>query len=439
MPAGLFRSASLEIESEFTAEDPLAFDYLGQQVGNWLFSGFTTRTSRAQYYCVVLYGLHLAEVAAQQFNARSDDKTISKFFERWERFWALATLESRGRSLRRGHSDAMRGIHGAEDAWFGGTRDLKLDFQLISRQVELGGLGAYLSSLRKYGLVRKDSMRVTHLARPLIEFFWSPKTKSSGNRYEKYALDAINFESKKIPRMLSGLSLKKLGQRSRLTAIDNRPDQQARLWKILFSQSIDGSTLPISKQLVSACNAGEKSVEEILKGILSNKWGEANSAVRQKVSAAIAFGNLSTQLLSSFDRAYGEVEKQDWNADFSKVAEAAFPDAELASTRRLCQKFQKATGCRKFGELKFHGPQFLTLVNQLEDAGARDALEHLLEFHLKVQQTRSGSGSWFRQENDKLIMQVWGYSGFQKEQHFPSFKLNVVTRLLKDLGRLKSD
>jgi hypothetical protein len=66
-PEGLFWSAPLDSESDFTAEDPLALDYLGQQVGLWLFQGFTTRTSRAQYYAVVLYGLYLAEKAIHQY------------------------------------------------------------------------------------------------------------------------------------------------------------------------------------------------------------------------------------------------------------------------------------------------------------------------------------------------------------------------------------
>jgi len=47
-PAGLFWSTPLASDSDFTAEDPLALDYLGQQVGLWLFRGFTTRTNRAQ-------------------------------------------------------------------------------------------------------------------------------------------------------------------------------------------------------------------------------------------------------------------------------------------------------------------------------------------------------------------------------------------------------
>jgi hypothetical protein len=40
-----------------------------------MFRGFTTRTSRAQYYAVVLYGLHLADVAIGTYGYPSDDKT----------------------------------------------------------------------------------------------------------------------------------------------------------------------------------------------------------------------------------------------------------------------------------------------------------------------------------------------------------------------------
>ena len=110
LPDGLFWSAPLTSDSDFTAEDPLALDYLGQQVGLWLFPGFTTRTSRAQYYAVVLYGLHLADRAVRVYGYSGDDETRTRLFERWERFWALATLECRNGTLERGDDDRARGV-----------------------------------------------------------------------------------------------------------------------------------------------------------------------------------------------------------------------------------------------------------------------------------------------------------------------------------------
>ena len=48
----------LEDDADFLPLDPLALDYLGQQVGLWLFPALTTRTDRAQYFAVVIYGLY---------------------------------------------------------------------------------------------------------------------------------------------------------------------------------------------------------------------------------------------------------------------------------------------------------------------------------------------------------------------------------------------
>ena len=81
LPDSFYWSAPLDVDSDFTAEDPLAFDYLGQQVGLWLFPGLTTRTGRAQNYAMVLYGLYLAEVACRRYYnrglGRSEDGVLS--------------------------------------------------------------------------------------------------------------------------------------------------------------------------------------------------------------------------------------------------------------------------------------------------------------------------------------------------------------------------
>jgi stalled ribosome alternative rescue factor ArfA len=73
----------------------------------------------------------------------------------------------------------------------------------------------------------------------------------------------------------------------------------------------------------------------------------------------------------------------------------------------------------------------------MASANATDCLQHLLNFHQRVQRSRRGGGSWLRPENDKLVMQVAGYSGYKSEVAFPSLKLGVVRRLLADLGRLE--
>ena len=253
-PNGLFWSEPLAVDSDFKKEDPLALDYLGQQVGLWLFPGFTTRTNRAQYYAVVLYGLHLADVATKKYGYPGNAETRTRLFERWERFWALATLEFRNGALEQGDEDAMRGVRGAIRVWKPGSGPLPLDFPLISRQSELGGLGAYLSSLREYGLVSSDSLRPTPAAQGMLECFWSEQGERSWSQvYESYALKALELKSRNIARSSGRLTLSGLGKRSRLSSLVQRARtaQQKRLWNALFISATDDSTLPLARQLVA--------------------------------------------------------------------------------------------------------------------------------------------------------------------------------------------
>lgn len=439
-PEGLFWAAPSATDSEFTAEDPLALDYLAQQVGLWLFQGFTTRTARAQNYAVVLYGLHLADKAIDQFGYRGDDETRTRLFERWERFWALATLEFRRGQLSRGDEDAMRGVRGASKAWFPGSAPLPMDFPLISRQNELGGLGAYLSSLRERGLVFPGSLRVSPAAREILQAFWSEKAERDlRHLYESYVLDAVAFDAKTIPRSKGRLTLAGLGDRSRLSSLKqwDRREQQVRLWNALFVNARDNSTLPLAESLIAAHTDKVEEPELLLEGIINGRWRKLPPDVMVKVEVALLFGRVSRLLLRFFNHAYCYVNEHGWVADFHAVSAACFPKDELEWTRRACADLLAASDYGRFGVLQFHGPEFLALLRRLIASGSKEALEHLLTFHKAVQRSRRGGGAWLRAEEGKLIMQVAGYSGHTAEAYFPGFKLNVVRQLLDDLGKLR--
>lgn len=438
-PAGLFWSAPLGLDSDFTAEDPLALDYLGQQVGLWLFQGFTTRTGRAQNYAVVLYGLHLADKAVRKYGYLGDDETRTRLFERWERFWALATLESRNGQLTRGDEDAMRGVRGATRAWFPGPRPLPLDFPLISRQNELGGLGAYLSSLRDYGLVFSGSLRVTPAAIAILDAFWSEQgERETTHLYEDYAIQALDLTRTKIDRESGRLTLAGIGKASRLSSLvqRNRTKQQTRLWDVLFLGARDGSTQPLAECLIAAHRDGIDDPEPFFEKLLAGRWRTLTPSVSAKVEVALAFGRVARLLLARFDRAYGYVDQHGWVADSNAVADACFPPDEMDALRLACARFLQATESGRFRKLQFHGSELLTLLTKLSHAGTRDCFDQLLHFHRSVQRSRRGGGAWLREEQGKVVMQVAGYSGYKSDAAFPSFKLNVVRQLLADLGRL---
>ncbi|MHC2672579.1 hypothetical protein ACVI1J_004742 [Bradyrhizobium diazoefficiens] len=439
-PTGLFWAAPSDGDTDFTPEDPLALDYLGQQVGLWLFRDLTTRTSRAQNYAVVLYGLDLADKAVRQYGYRADDETRVRLFERWERFWALATIQYREGNVARGDADAMRGILGAKRHWTSGNKPLPLDFTLISRQSELGGLGAYLSSLRRYGLVVEGSLRVTDRARGVLESFWSePGKRDSAKLYEAYALQALDLSKTIIARESGPISLGGLGRRSRLSVLGEpgRKQQQGRLWDALFEQARDGSTLPLAQQIMKASGQGVLDAEKLIDGMLAERWAPLPAVVSAKLQGARAFGRLAREMLGRFNRAYGYVHDHGWTADAADVALEAFPDDEMASLRLLCADMLSVADVARFRRLQFHGPDFVTLVARL--AGASDpsnALGHLLAYHRAVQRARRGGGAWLLDQQGKLLLQIADYGGYRYATAFPDLKFGVVRRLLSDLGRI---
>jgi hypothetical protein len=439
--AGLFWSAPTPFDSEFTAEDPLALDYLGQQIGLWLFPGFTTRTSRAQYYAVVLYGLHMVQRAIETHGLAGDDEVRTRLFERWERCWALATMEFRRGELDRGDPDAMRGVRGARRAWFQGKTPLPLDFDLISRQSELGGLGAYLSSLRYHQLVGPGSLRVTPLAKEIVDAFWSEKgARDMVAMYEEYILAGMKPDAKTWARTNpSGrLTLKGLGSRSRLTSIKERgrSDQRERLWNVLFAQARDTGTLQLTKCLIAADADGVQDSEPLLDGIAQGRWGTPDAEVRRLGELGLTFGRVARVLLDCFNRAYQYVEADGWNSDPVAVAAAAFPSESDDELLRVTRSLTNSAQVSRIDGLTFHGPGFMMLVRSIGEGTAVDKLQRLLQFHGQVQQTRRGSAPWLKQERGKLIMQLPGYTGHSTPAAFPPLKLNTVRQLLRDLGQI---
>lgn len=439
-PAGLFWSAPLATDSDFNAEDPLALDYLGQQVGLWLFPRFTTRTSRAQNYSVVLYGLDLADRVIREHGYPSDDATRVKLFERWERFWALATLEYNNGHVPPGHEDGMRGLRGATRVWTAqGT--LPTDFPLISRQSELGGLGAYLSSLRDCGLVFPGSLRVTPAAREILDSFWvesEEQNRATSHLYDEYARSALDLGNTKIPRKHGIITLAGIGKRSRLSALKDRREQRDRLWNALFLSARDASTLPLANQLIAASEARVEDPEQQLDGMIKGCWEQVSAENSRLLEVARAFGRAARMLIGRFDRAYGHVDRNGWVVDKQTVAAVAFPPNEAEAVRKIAQDVLAAADSSRFRKLQFHGSEFLDVLVKLGSADSVESLDHLLAFHRKVQKARHGGGSWLREDPGKLVIQVAGYTGYKREPSFPSFKLNTVRSLLADLGRIQA-
>lgn len=439
-PDSAFFWSALQTDSEFTPEDPLALDYLAQQVGLFLLPTLTTRSARAQSFAVVLYGLHLAELALDVYGLPNDDAVRRRLFERWERFWALAVMESRQGEIRRGDPDAMRGVRGAVRAWYGGERPLPLDFQLISRQLELGSLGAYLSPLRQSALVTPGTLRPSPAAEEILAAFWGePQDHSHARRYEEFAMSALDLSRDKIERKHRNLTLATVGERSRLTSLyapQARTAQQRRLYEALFERARDATTLPVATLIREAALDGVQDPAVILDGAIEQRWGTVDSSLIELLETARRFGVVMHELVTTFDRTYVALADAGWQAPLGDVAAASLDDDALPRLRRACVDLLGAPQAARLRTLPTHGRAFMRMLEDLRDATPATAVERILAYHLSVQRDRQRGDAWIRLQAGELVLQLTTYNAQPAANRFPTYKFGVVRQLLADVGVL---
>jgi hypothetical protein len=435
-------TAPVSDSGEMTTEDPLGLDYVAQQVGLLLLPALTTRSTRGQAYAMVLYGLALADRAiGLQGHANTEEKR-RELFERWERFWALATLEYRGGPLPRGDWDAMRGIRGAKAAWKPGDNTLPLDFPLISRQQELGNLGAYLAPLRRSGLVVDGGVRPTPAALEIIKSFWDePDENRHRGRYEDYALAALEPDRRRIERKYGNLTLGRVGERSRLMSLVTlgRTDQQRRLYEAVFERARDGTTYAVANIVERATKAGVTAARDVLDGALSGAYGATEPRLRDLLTTARAFGDFMRELVGAFDRVYATIDRGGWIVGHAVVASSAFDATSLATLRDASTRLLDAPAAGDIRRFPMHGSACLRLAEDLRSVDAETALDLLLAYHATVQRDRRRGGGWIRGDAGKLVLMVTSYSARPENPRFPTFKLDAVRTLLVDMGRLPFD
>lgn len=436
----VFWAAPPPADSEFTPEDPLALDYLNQQVGLWLLPRLTTRTNRAQYYAVVLYGLHLARVAANHYGLPSSDEQLQELFERWERFWALSVLESRGGGLPRGDDDSMRGIRGATAVWRDGAGKLPLDYPLISRQAELGGLGAYLTSLRATGLVLEGTLRPSPASQDVLDAFWGERTeRDHRGRYEDFALHALDPSVSKLTRKRGNLTLGRVGAKSRLTAIRGRQAQQQRLLHRLVGDYADANTRALARLVRAAWEQELEGAREILTASIDGELGDVDGELLSLLRGARAYGDAAVATLSAFQRVFRSVRRGGWMLRADKAAQEAFEAGDLAELQRACRELLDQPITHRLRGLPVHGASFTHLARNLADASPNTALEALLAHHRKVQRDRRHGGGWLVSEGERLVIGMSSYEPPETQAPFPDLKLWVLRTLLRDLGSIPLD
>jgi len=431
--------AGLALDRETASEDPLAIDYLSQQVGNWLLPHLTTRTSSAKYFLVVLFGIDLVHRPSTDANPPKTERQRIELFERWERLWAMAVLTSRNGEVRPGDEDAMRGLLGARRAWSDEGSTLPLDYPLISRQSELGGLGAYLSSLRSLGLVQEHAHAPTKNGADLVATFLGEGKTSTQRR--TYIESVIFGDSSAIPFSSNGVKLKTLGEVTRLSSIRDNPEQQRALGRLLFDAPPKRVQRQVARLVLDANLAGRTAAREVLQHAiqaLSATEDADHAKVLELCRFALAYGDVAAALLHLFDGLYETLLRSGYQAELQALANDPELGARVVPLLAAVGPFLDQGLLRDFERDFAHTPAFVRCASDVQGATNEQALLAVVALHLDVQKAREFPSGWLRWSGDTLLLQKADYRprSTDPERLFPRFKFDVVRRLLIDVGRL---
>lgn len=440
----VFWTTPLDFKSDYGAEDPLALDYISQQIGNWLLPGITTRTSRAFYYPMVLYGLCLAEKAITEYELVRRDGTVQQLFERWERFWAIAIARHYRGSIPPEHSAGMRGVRGAQrEAVANSGQSLPTDYKLITRQLELAALGAYLSSLRHYELVQDGTLTPTKLGRDIAAEFWADGGHRFDRTLEGYALMALDPKRKKYPSKHAVFTIEKLGTMCRLGQVRRREVLKMKLWDTLFtmpSRRVRQDPTPEVVTMVLSANKAEVvKPKDIIYWSLSAKGKKAPSGdLRDLLDLARTFEEFASWTRITFDRLFKSVSARGCTAPIQSTVRDLLPKKECKNAARLASDLLGTQLATKIAGLPFHGGRFMEFVEHASSANASAMFESMLSFHRSVQVFRRRSDGWVRILDGDTISCSGGYSAVYADRTgwTHGFKLDALRMLLADLGRI---
>jgi hypothetical protein len=180
-PSRIYWTAYTDPEGSSEPSDPLRFDMYAQRLGNLLLPGITNRTERLRYLSMVCSGIG----ATTQGRDRTLREQRAAFLP-FERGWALAmTIGVEGELKWRTSATAtqstlkpeFRGFRGVNRvlAHYRSLQDWKpvrpTNYTLLKAQDAQGGLGAYLVTLRQFGLVQPYSLALTALGSALADAF----------------------------------------------------------------------------------------------------------------------------------------------------------------------------------------------------------------------------------------------------------------------------
>ena len=420
------------LENEASITDPLAFDYFAQVLGNVVLPSFTTRTSRARYYSMVCYGIYISKKYLMINNKPFYEKDILETFKIYEKLWARAVVANYDGKLteRDGKERELRGKRGALKAHEDGSTTLGNDFKFLTRQLELGGLGAYKTSMEALELI--DSLlNLTHKGEKLAKAFVDTAT------YDRLVLKAINQQ--RIVEREGRVSLKSLGYHTGLDGFTFTDGFHAPERELLREYLMDSPKNNISVNYILSCYDTEnnnvlQTIENIVNSTASTERGqriiEGFKTILAFENLAILFNRLWCAIIKAAEEQFGTISVPECVLNCKEQLRDIF---ETNVIKELITKSNYSAIIESY-----HGSGFQYLLsnclkNQGVDYGA--FIIDLVKNHNRVMEKRSG-GAWIAIDGINLIV-MNGYDYPKKTENLPylhSYKIPNIMTLIKDTG-----
>lgn len=419
------------LEDETSVLDPLAFDYFAQTLGNVVLPSFTTRTSRARYYSMVCYGIYISKKYLQLEGKPYYEKDILEIFKLYEKYWARAVVENYQGNLfeRDGKERDFRGKRGALKSYEKNITTLGLEYKFLSRQLELGGLGAYRTSLEALQLV-DASLNLTHKGENLAKKFVDIGI------YDKLVLKSIK-EQRIVMKEGRG-SVKSFGYHTSLDGFINFDEYHEEEIELLKDYILNDakSIIPVSYIYDNYDYDNPNAMKTIEDISTSNGKNDGEVYIIRGYKTILAFEKLAIE----FNRLWCSIIK----AAEEQFGTITIGECVQASEEILDDIFEN----NYIGDLvtrqnyisileSYHGGSFNIFISKYSKG---DSVDHksfimdLIKYHIKVMEKRR-SGAWIAIDGNNIIV-LTGYdypNKTEKLAYLHSYKIPNIITLINDL------
>jgi len=422
------------LEDAASVQDPLALDYFAQTLGNVVLPSFTTRTSRARYYSMVAYGVMISNKFVKDKGETCFIKDVMEAFKLYEKYWARAVVEhyqnNGGIAERDKKENDLRGKRGAIKAYYSRTENL--DYPFLTRQLELGALGAYRTSMESLDLL-KDNLSLTHKGTELAREFLD-------RRYDNLILDAMK-QKKIIKRRLNSL-----GWHSALDHDWNNPyTTHAKERELLRKYIIDNPKNLAAVSLINEeyINCGKNgNTAEIVNRICCRqmKTDEGKRVVEQ-FKTIQQFEELSVALINIWCEIVLQAFEQLGRANIDSCMNAVKPYMDSLVKRDLINKLVSSTCYHEIRD-SYHGRDFSFFIQNfvsMTEADYPSFIIEMIKYHSAVM-SRRNSGSWLILSDGDIIANA----GFDYAEEtlgakvLHGYKIGNIIRLIEDTGWIGS-